>query len=473
MRDGSWLQLSCNNKVRSAWAFTWMRRRWPATVAKLFRYMHLSPWEVRAMYCMFARADRLRRGELAVAALIKSLGIEHSDFANRVFCMMEHVKGIRLSGRCDFVSFVISLWSICSLAKEEVATYCFQLYVIEGSEILDEAEFKTLLIDVSTLEYSGSDAVIRTVQDMRTLAAGGIGKKDFAEFCRDRPLFLAPAHQLRVRARRAFGGDPFWDRIAARRHADRSSLALALIRRLSLEREQRPAEGDTPASLLELERHRVRKIKQKRIDNAVSMRTVATAAAGGQPNPVVFAFHQHKILAYETIDQLVSLATRPIAPLREDFLNDQQLTTNMHRSLSLEAETDSARDAKEALIKWIGFARRLETLIDDVNCSEEIIRSQTSRNVETDVILPRHTHICHAPQHAPLVSQSLSLARKNIARRRWQLVKVRAKQAYAKILADNPSRLQAAISALPRSHKEGKQGRTTSDSSRRILPAAP
>lgn len=429
------------------------------------------------MYCMFARAGRLRRGELAVAELISSMGIEHSDFANRVFCMMEYVKGIRLSGRCDFVSFVISLWSICSLAKDEIATYCFQLYIVEGSEMLEEEAFKTLLIDVSTLEYTRSDAIVRIVQDMRTLAPAGIGKKDFAQFCRDRPLFLAPAHHLRDRARRNFGGDPFWDRIAARRDADRSPLASALVRRLSLEQEQRPPEGDTPASLLERERHRVRKIKQKRIDDAVSMRTVATAAAAGQPNPIVFAFHQHKILAVETIDHLVSLAMRPIAPLSENFLNDQQLTTSMRRSVSPDAETASARDAKDAVLKWIGFARRLETLLDDEKSSDEIIRSQTSRNIETDVILPRCTNISPAEQHAPLLSQSTILARKNIARRRWQLVKVRAKQAYSKIVADNPSRVPgrfpAAISALPKSHRECNFGKSRSGSSTRILPAAP
>ena len=73
----------------------------------------------------------------AVGELMEFLDLKHSDFANRVFCMLEYMRGWHVSGSCDFEAYVVSVWNICTLDTDEFRDFVFELYDADESGYLD------------------------------------------------------------------------------------------------------------------------------------------------------------------------------------------------------------------------------------------------------------------------------------------------------------------------------------------------
>ena len=167
-RKGGYYWLSSKNRRRcvNARVLKAIKPRWARGSARLFRYMHLHPCEVDVLYALFRLADADRSGTLAVGELMTFLGLEHSDFANRIFCMMEYIRGVRVTGSCDFESYVVSVWNVCTLEAGEYRDFCFEIYDADESGYLDRAEVLDLVADITTETFAGSERTALLLQDL-------------------------------------------------------------------------------------------------------------------------------------------------------------------------------------------------------------------------------------------------------------------------------------------------------------------
>lgn len=450
---GRWLELSAGNKRRSltTWLGSLTKRRWPASSEAVFRYMNISRPEVRVLYSLFVSADVDDSGQLGVCELMTAVGLEHSDFANRVFCMKDHVRGVRASGACDFEAFAVSAWCLCALSEDCLSFFCFELYDSEKSGYLSMEDFKRLVVDMSAADFARTYGATRLLQDFRTHCSespyDGMSKLDFDLFCSLRPLLLAPAHQLRRRVRRKFGGDAFWNAIGSRREfSDRTShtsIALAVLRSLLVDDDDGVVEVEDRPRTAEVERHRARKLKRRRVDAAVGNRTASTATR--HPNPVVTAFQQRKFLAVEMIDELAALGRATDLPVPLDYLADADLTKNMRRPVSLEDEQQAMAVAKARVLKWMDFTAHIDDVADDADGEslEFVRRKAAERKEEVDVVRPETPGDAKGDQQA-------TLARQKQAKRRWHLIQYRAKDARARASVVTPTTEPPSPSTAPK-----------------------
>ena len=88
------------------------------------------------------------------------LDLKHSDFANRVFCMLEYMRGWHVSGSCDFEAYVVSVWNICTLDTDEFRDFVFELYDADESGYLDREEALDLVVDITTEAFAGTEECI-------------------------------------------------------------------------------------------------------------------------------------------------------------------------------------------------------------------------------------------------------------------------------------------------------------------------
>ena len=145
------------------------------------------------------------------------LDLKHSDFANRVFCMLEYMRGWHVSGSCDFEAYVVSVWNICTpWTRTEVRDFVFELYDADESGYLDRGRGFGLGGYYPTEAFAGTERSALLLQDLVTLIAESpleaISKEDFKEFTASRPALLGPGYQLEAKnegeiRRRGF----FWD----------------------------------------------------------------------------------------------------------------------------------------------------------------------------------------------------------------------------------------------------------------------
>lgn len=89
-KHGAFILLNPPNQARclSARAFKLSKQRWSPSSERIFKYLYLAPCEVDVLYSLFRTADADSSNTLAVGELMEFLDLKHSDFANRVFCML-------------------------------------------------------------------------------------------------------------------------------------------------------------------------------------------------------------------------------------------------------------------------------------------------------------------------------------------------------------------------------------------------
>jgi hypothetical protein len=145
------------------------------------------------------------------------------------------MRGWHISGSCDFEAYVVSVWNICTLDADEFRDFVFELYDADESGYLDREEALELVVDITTEAFAGTERSALLLQDLVTVIADSseeaISKEDFQEFTSCRPAFLGPGYQLRQRMRAKFGGEAFWDLIAARRKVQGGVAAIDEVKR--------------------------------------------------------------------------------------------------------------------------------------------------------------------------------------------------------------------------------------------------
>ena len=393
-KHGSFILLSPPNQARCVQARTLKlaKARWSPASERIFKYLHLAPCEVDVLYSLFRTADADNSNTLAVGELMEFLDLKHSDFANRVFCMLEYMRGWHVSGSCDFEAYVVSVWNICTLDTDEFRDFVFELYDADESGYLDREEALDLVVDITTEAFAGTERSALLLQDLVTLIAESpleaISKEDFKEFTASRPALLGPGYQLRQRMRLKFGGEAFWDYISGRRkvqggvaavdEAGQISSTFVPLRRLLLDYDESRSE---PPMVHERNhdqeniRHRIRKRKLQIIEKIISQRSMSmctTVVRQNKQNPLMAEFLHERRIGLEMLDEMEEMrrdVEEGAFQLPAAFRDDVELTSNMMRLKSMESERKFRDKERSKLVKWIGYSDDFERIYDDPDFS--------------------------------------------------------------------------------------------------------
>ncbi|KAH8058499.1 carboxylic ester hydrolase [Aureococcus anophagefferens] len=418
---------------------------------------------VDVLYALFRDADTDHSGTLAVGELMAFLGLEHSDFANRIFCMMEYIRGQHVSGSCDYESYVVSVWNVCTLQADEYRDFCFKLYDVDESGYLDRAEILDLVADITTETFAGSERTSLLLQDLITMIEDShhdaISKTEFEAFCRDRAARAGvpapPAHAHGVR------GAAFWDMIGERRRgaggarqsavdlAGQESSAFVPLRRL----------------IIEYDRAKMNIIDDSTKKRSMSMCT--TVVMKEEENPLVSIFKRKRAITLEMMEEM-ELMTKAIRDnafvVPADYRDNFDLNSNMRRDLSLENERRFRVKERKKLIKWLTYSDDFEALLDDDEFAELRARSdEKKRMIALENAQKTDQDSNHEHRSEGTGSKGTKGQQRKAAKKRWKTLQVRAHDAHERTADDKgpdaADKLKA-ISAAARA-KRGEDGPET------------
>eukprot|EP00639_Heterosigma_akashiwo_P031669 CAMPEP_0194672140 /NCGR_PEP_ID=MMETSP0295-20121207/6257_1 /TAXON_ID=39354 /ORGANISM="Heterosigma akashiwo, Strain CCMP2393" /LENGTH=370 /DNA_ID=CAMNT_0039555771 /DNA_START=135 /DNA_END=1244 /DNA_ORIENTATION=+ len=189
---------------------------------KEFKSLGLHNRDVWALHSSYAAIDGDNSGTIEVKELMAYLGL-HSQFTNRVFRIFDEDG----SGELDFREFVVSMWNYCTLAKNALVMFAFDLYDSDNSGVIDIREVELMLKEVYGEGFQASQLAQKVLRHMRMIDGDArlplsmqrceVTAEQFGQFCRKHATLLLPAFTMQETLREAVGGKRLWERLSRRR----------------------------------------------------------------------------------------------------------------------------------------------------------------------------------------------------------------------------------------------------------------
>lgn len=83
---------------------------------EVFSAMRLKKSEVLKLYDIYTKVDCDESGKIDVLELLSLLGIERTEFTERIFSAFDMDR----TDKCDFYEFVVSVWKFCTLGTPAI-----------------------------------------------------------------------------------------------------------------------------------------------------------------------------------------------------------------------------------------------------------------------------------------------------------------------------------------------------------------
>ena len=106
--------------------------------------MQFSVSEVKKLYSIFRCVDVDNSGSIALSELLAHIDLPRTSFTEKIFSIFDDDK----SGEIDFKEFVMSLWNYCTLTKNTLDVFAFDLYDKDGSGELSAPEIARMTRDI-------------------------------------------------------------------------------------------------------------------------------------------------------------------------------------------------------------------------------------------------------------------------------------------------------------------------------------
>lgn len=111
---------------------------------RLFESLQLSAQEIGKLWEIYQRMDTDRGGSIGLAEMLVHVDLEKTCFTEAVFSIFDEDG----SGEVDFREFVISLWNYCTLSRDTLDLFAFDLYDQDHSGLLSLEEVQQMLKDI-------------------------------------------------------------------------------------------------------------------------------------------------------------------------------------------------------------------------------------------------------------------------------------------------------------------------------------
>lgn len=171
------------------------------------------------MYEVFCSIDADGSGQISLTEMLDHLDVDRTSFAKRVFSIFDE----DLSGEIDFREFVLSMWNYCTLTRNTLILFAFDLYDADNSGFIEPDEVKKMLKDVYGRKFKDSKHA-RKIFVKLTAASNDLGSRsdavsvpEFEQFSKTHPALLYPAYVFQSELQNRCMGSGFWMRKANKR----------------------------------------------------------------------------------------------------------------------------------------------------------------------------------------------------------------------------------------------------------------
>jgi Ca2+-binding EF-hand superfamily protein len=134
--------------------------------------------DVDKLFQGFNRLDADTSGLISVHEFIILYKVQSASFGEMAFRVLDKDN----SGKVDFLEYMIAVWNFCSLSKEALSLFTFQIFDTDRSGILTTSEFRHMIEVVWGFQSNDHlDAAMRTLDKNKD---GEVTLKEFLETVR-------------------------------------------------------------------------------------------------------------------------------------------------------------------------------------------------------------------------------------------------------------------------------------------------
>jgi len=171
------------------------------------------------LYDVFTAIDKDGSGEISLSEMLDHLDVDRTSFAKRVFSIFDEDE----SGEIDFREFVLSMWNYCTLTKNTLVLFAFDLYDADNSGFIEPDEVKRMLKDVYGKKFKDSKHARKIFMKL-TAASNELSNRpdevsvpEFEQFSKTHPALLYPAYVFQSELQNRCMGGGYWSEKANQR----------------------------------------------------------------------------------------------------------------------------------------------------------------------------------------------------------------------------------------------------------------
>lgn len=118
----------------------------------VFEMVGLADRDVARLYDEYRLIDTDTSHSINLQEMLNFIGIEKTYYSKRVFSIFDSDG----SGAIDFGEFVTSMWNYCTLDKNDLISFSFDMYDANNSGEIDASEVIQLMQDVYGKNLTGN-----------------------------------------------------------------------------------------------------------------------------------------------------------------------------------------------------------------------------------------------------------------------------------------------------------------------------
>lgn len=101
----------------------------PERIARFTVKLGIEEKELRQFFNLFDKCDQDHSGEISLDEFFRLFSLDFSGFGKNIFSAMD----ISGDNKVEFVEFFIGLWNYCTLERDTLLKFSFDLFDLDGS----------------------------------------------------------------------------------------------------------------------------------------------------------------------------------------------------------------------------------------------------------------------------------------------------------------------------------------------------
>ena len=101
----------------------------PERIRKFTEKLKITEAETFEFFRLYDKVDRDNSGEISLDEFFKLFDLDFTGFGKNIFSAMD----ISGDNKVEFVEFFIGLWNYCTLEKDSLLKFSFDLFDLDGS----------------------------------------------------------------------------------------------------------------------------------------------------------------------------------------------------------------------------------------------------------------------------------------------------------------------------------------------------
>lgn len=172
---------------------------------KAFQTIYLTDSEIDRLFTAFRKFDINESGQVSYVEFLTILDLEETPITREVFSEMDDSKDWNMT----FKEFVLNMWSYCTLSKQGVSTFAFDIFDDDDNGSLNSEEIHDMIQRIYGKKGLSHDLSL-IIKKMDKNKDGLIDKGEFVKCVESFPALLFPAYHLQTTFRQNVVDEHFW-----------------------------------------------------------------------------------------------------------------------------------------------------------------------------------------------------------------------------------------------------------------------